>query len=320
MVDSGPGLLPKVFAPVDSRNPIFAFLITNFLLYCLVVILDTGGLSLVLFVSLVEGGLLVYYQSKAEKIKLYIFKCRNCKCEWSFFSPNANDTAKTIKLYEWQLAQAQKHKNKARIGYAFVNMSFANIQFNNDGQRGAAFAEQSLAIFRELNDKKGIGYALDNLAISLLLLGQIEQAIRLLEECLAIREKLKDWIDIAFSYGDLAKAYLIYGNLNKSHSLSKQSLIIFQKTDYKQPIAEIMRCFAELALAEEQWEKATKLFGAEEALRETDNIPIPPLDMPRYEKAVELLSQKLGEAVFIPTWREGGKMPLNEAIALALSE
>jgi len=320
MVDSGPGLLPKVFAPVDSRNPIFAFLITNFLLYCLVVILDTGGLSLVLFVSLVEGGLLVYYQSKAEKIKLYIFKCRNCKCEWSFFSPNANDTAKTIKLYEWQLTQAQKQNKKVEIGFAFSNLSYVSSQFYGDSQRGAAFGEQSVAILRELNNKRGIGYALDNLALSMLYLGQTKMAIELFEESLSIRKEIRNWIDIAVVYNDLGHAHLIHGNLREARNLLSQALVTRQKSEDKQSISETIRYIAELAVAEEQWEKATKLFGAEEALRETDNIPIPPLDMPRYEKAVELLSQKLGEAVFIPTWREGGKMPLNEAIALALSE
>ena len=154
----------------------------------------------------------------------------------------------------------------------------------------------------------------------MLYLGQTKMAIELFEESLSIRKEIRNWIDIAVVYNDLGHAHLIHGNLREARNLLSQALVTRQKSEDKQSISETIRYIAELAVAEEQWEKATKLFGAEEALRETDNIPIPPLDMPRYEKAVELLSQKLGEAVFIPTWREGGKMPLNEAIALALSE
>ena len=320
VVDPGSGSLPKVFAPVGFRSPGLVILVFNLLFYSILAIFDIGWLYFLVFTSVLFGSLLVYYHSKAEKIKVYIFKCKSCKYEWSFFSPNTQDIPKAIKWYEWQLTQAQKQNKKVEIGFAFSNLSYVSSQFYGDSQRGAAFGEQSVAILRELNNKRGIGYALDNLALSMLYLGQTKMAIELFEESLSIRKEIRNWIDIAVVYNDLGHAHLIHGNLREARNLLSQALVTRQKSEDKQSISETIRYIAELAVAEEQWEKATKLFGAEEALRETDNIPIPPLDMPRYEKAVELLSQKLGEAVFIPTWREGGKMPLNEAIALALSE
>ena len=174
--------------------------------------------------------------------------------------------------------------------------------------------------YQTLEDRGGIGYALANLASALYYSGKAELAIKMYEESLEIYKEYNSWEGIASLQCSIGYILMVEERFAYAKYMLEKALVTFQKIEEKFYISNILGSFAEIAVAEEQWEKATKLFGAEEALRETDNIPIPPLDMPRYEKAVKQLSQKLGEAVFIPTWREGGKMPLNEAIALALSE
>jgi hypothetical protein len=64
--------------------------------------------------------------------------------------------------------------------------------------------------------------------------------------------------------------------------------------------------------------RAARLFGAAEALREKEDIPIMPVDRPIHVQTVAQARNDLNEADWEKTWQEGRTMTLEQAIRHAL--
>jgi DNA-binding NarL/FixJ family response regulator len=75
---------------------------------------------------------------------------------------------------------------------------------------------------------------------------------------------------------------------------------------------------AEVASLLEQPERAARLLGAVEAVREARNISLPPLRRAEYDRTVEGIRASLDDAAFVKAWAQGRAMPLEQAIEEAL--
>jgi hypothetical protein len=82
-------------------------------------------------------------------------------------------------------------------------------------------------------------------------------------------------------------------------------------------VATILERVARLAEAESVPERAARLLGAAQALREQLGAPMPPVERPDYERFVTAIRTALGEGAFNHAWSEGKRVPLDEAIAEA---
>jgi hypothetical protein len=68
------------------------------------------------------------------------------------------------------------------------------------------------------------------------------------------------------------------------------------------------------------FDKATRLFGASEALRKKMGAVIHPVDKPDYNKHIELLHEKLGQNELESAWAEGANMSIEEMFVFAMQK
>jgi len=80
-------------------------------------------------------------------------------------------------------------------------------------------------------------------------------------------------------------------------------------------IPESLEGLGKIAVSQNDFERAARLFGAAEAMREKMGTPIPPIQHGDYEAHVRSL-----ETAFALSWSRGRAMTIDEAIALALDE
>jgi len=92
----------------------------------------------------------------------------------------------------------------------------------------------------------------------------------------------------------------------------------WQKIGHRAAIAHQLECFAFIAKAQEEDERAARLFGAAEALRENINIPMMPTERPEYDREGSDLRANMDEAAFAKAWAEGRALTMDQAIAYAL--
>jgi len=85
-------------------------------------------------------------------------------------------------------------------------------------------------------------------------------------------------------------------------------------------VAHQLECFAMIAIVEEEPQRAAKLFGAADSIREVTGHK--PTDEEQAEEAqfINRLRSMLTETEFNALWAEGKSMTLEQAIGLALSK
>ncbi len=193
--------------------------------------------------------------------------------------------------------------------------------------------EESLAIRRELEDKRGIAYSLNNLGIVALEQGDYAAARSLQEESLAIRRELGDKRGIAESLNNLGIVVAEQGDYPAARSLQEESLAIKRELGDKQGItsslASLGRVVARAAgtvgmgqpqLKQAVLERAATLFGAVEGILEAMSGVLYSVDRHPYERNVAAVRSALGEEAFGKAWAEGRAMSMEQAIEYALEE
>ena len=88
----------------------------------------------------------------------------------------------------------------------------------------------------------------------------------------------------------------------------------------REGVARSLAELASVALAQARPERAARLFGAGEAMREMVNAPLPPADRVDYDRQLAALRMELDETAFAAAWAQGRAMTLEQAIEYALAE
>ncbi len=230
--------------------------------------------------------------------------------------------------------------------------------FQGSLQRALALFEESLGIWREIGDIKGIALALDNMGNVYGSLGEYEKAISLHEESLVTKRDLGDKFEISGSLNNLGIGYYSVGNYEKSRSLHEESLALKQDLGDKEGIAQSLHnlgnvahkqgdykkanllhkeslelahelsdrqgiafCLDGLANAaglEGKLERAARLWGAAEDLRNVIGAPLSPTDRIEFEQPFAAVRVGLSEEGWEKAWHEGQDMGMERAITYAL--
>jgi hypothetical protein len=118
---------------------------------------------------------------------------------------------------------------------------------------------------------------------------------------------------------ELGHVARITGKTAEAKELYRQSLRHFQDQGNRAAIAHELECFAFLAIAEEEPQRAANLLGAAEALRERIKASMQYLEHLEYEDAITRLRTMLMEEELNSLWTEGRTFSMEQAIKFALS-
>ena len=75
-----------------------------------------------------------------------------------------------------------------------------------------------------------------------------------------------------------------------------------------------------LAIADEEPQRAVKLFSAADALRENAQLPMADYERIEYDQSMTQLRSMLAEKEFNALWAEGRAMTMNQAIQFAMDD
>jgi hypothetical protein len=124
---------------------------------------------------------------------------------------------------------------------------------------------------------------------------------------------------------------LARGNLEMAHEYYSQSLAMVVELNNRWALPHLLEAFGWIAAARshalrseaeqessnEAAEKAARLLGAAEYLRQSLDIPLPPVFADRSLDAQSTARLVLGDDVFAISWNAGRAMSLERAIVLA---
>jgi predicted ATPase len=217
-------------------------------------------------------------------------------------------------LSKESLAVARGAGDDATASVAIANLAETAFA-RSDYPRAAELFEESLGLRRQLGDRRNIANALVNLGRTELMRRRDERAIALLQEGLTLARDLGDTWSISVAVASLADAALRGGDQEAARSLGAEALSLAQRRGDRRLVAECLQRMAGVATAEADIARAARLAGAADALRSSLGAPASPV-----ERAVEdAWLQSARAEGFEAERQQGGRLELEEAIALALS-
>jgi predicted ATPase/class 3 adenylate cyclase len=144
---------------------------------------------------------------------------------WRFWQVRSHLTEGRRWVEELLLMPAAQARTAARAKALGAQGSLQ--YFTNERARLRAAYEESLAIYRELADRRGVAEGAYNLAFAHLLGGEIGPARELLEEAVRIHGELCDVVRQAHAKAALGLISLHEGDLDRSAALSEAALATF---------------------------------------------------------------------------------------------
>jgi tetratricopeptide (TPR) repeat protein len=149
---------------------------------------------------------------------------------------------------------------------------------------------------------------------------QFDKAREKFKIAMQAMQETRSYRNVIMIKSDLAHVLRYEGDYHQAIPVYHETIKEWQRMGHRAAVAHQLECLAFIARALEQAEKATKLLGAAEALRQRIEIDMTPIEREGYEKEVADLRANMDEKEFSSLWAEGRSMTMDEAINLALSE
>jgi predicted ATPase/DNA-binding SARP family transcriptional activator len=188
---------------------------------------------------------------------------------------------------------------------------------HGDYMQARAIYEESLGLDQAAGDRKT---ALHHLGLIVYELGDFAHAGALWEEALALERALGDTRRVALMLADLGLVAYEQGEYALALARHQESLTIRRVLGAKLGIAYSLEGLAMLYRAMNSPEKAARLWGASQALRDAIGTPVPPIERTRYTRDQAIVRTQLGAEAFDRACAEGRAMASDEAVAYALAE
>jgi len=228
------------------------------------------------------------------------------------------DAEGSYRAAEEGLALAREGGDKVLLGQALRNMASAMAMTHGDPKVTRSYAEEALQLYREAGAHGAFAMALFNMGFWATSQENYAEARSRFEACLPLLSESGDRNHVNAAYSELAHLERQQGHFAQAKPLYRETLLEWQRLGHRAAIAHELECLAMIAKAQEEDERAAKLFGAAEVLRENIHLPMTDFERVEYEREVNDLRANMDEATLTKAWSEGRALTMEQAIAFAL--
>jgi predicted ATPase/class 3 adenylate cyclase len=215
-----------------------------------------------------------------------------------------------------------------KFGYreelANVLQALAYVTMEVHGQEAAeqlqAYMEESLALSQDSTDLEAMVRTEGILARLAFYSGDLKESRKHADRMLDLHKDMGDQLSTTAHQSAMGHVARQLGNFEEALALYRQTIQEWQEIGHRGAVAHQLECFAFIAKAQEQKERAVKLLSAAEVLREVSSSSRTPMERTEYDKEVSELRAGMDEKVFAALWAEGQAMRVEQAIALVLEE
>jgi tetratricopeptide (TPR) repeat protein len=184
----------------------------------------------------------------------------------------------------------------------------------------SAWLEEALSISRQLNDRSAEAYAISTYGNFAYWQGNYPQAIAYQEEAIRLNEKIGDHYQNLWAKVNLAYAVLRQGDIQKARALFADNIQSTQKANLTIALVYTVEGLASLDVNQSQPERAARLFAWADAMREKMGDHRPPIEQASVARDLEVIHSRLNDPDFDRLSSEGQRLTVEEAVALALEE
>ena len=180
--------------------------------------------------------------------------------------------------------------------------------------------EEILLAARASGNPWSLGMAFTNVGRIEMMAGRWAEAGRFLEDAVQLFHKIRDKSMANSSRSEIGHLYRQQRRYAEAAAVYSETIQTFQEFNQRAAVAHQLECFGCMAAAQSQPERAARLLGAAEALRQRLKTDMTPLERREYEETMTNLRKQIGPAELAKVWAEGRALTMEQAIQLAVSE
>jgi predicted ATPase/class 3 adenylate cyclase len=192
--------------------------------------------------------------------------------------------------------------------------------WNGDLTSPSVWLEEALSISRQLNDRSAEAYTVSTYGNFAYWQGKYPQAIAYHEEAIRLNENIGDHYQNLWAKVNMAHAVLRQGDIQKARALFADNIQSTQKANLTIALVYTVEGLASLNVNQNQPERAARLFAWADAMREQIGDHRPPLEQASVERDLAVIHSTLNDAEFQKRSTEGRAMTTEQAITFALEE
>ncbi len=186
-----------------------------------------------------------------------------------------------------------------------------------DDARAEALCHDGLVLAREVGDAWGAAVALAQLGLLALRRADHGRADGLLDESAALFRSLGNRWGVAMATGNRGVVAFDRGDHAGAADLLRETLTLFRDLGDAWGVGAYLEVPARVAASRDQAERAARLFGAATAFREAIGAPLKATYGDSHTRHVAAVRAALGADAFATAWATGRAMTMAEAIAYA---
>ena len=200
-------------------------------------------------------------------------------------------------------------------------MSMAQIAvLDEDSERAELLLAESRVLGQHVAVDSDLSICtLNHLGHAAQLRGDYGRAAQLHHESLTYM-KSHHHASLVWAYHGLGETALGLGNSDEAARWLAQGLALSQTLYVPAYIAWCLAGLGSAAALDEESERAARLWGAAEGLRQSIGCRSAPAARATYERAMAVARAQLGDEAFAAAWAAGQALPLKQALAEALDE
>ena len=237
-----------------------------------------------------------------------------------FAAMRQGDRVRATAHFERAIAAGRESGNLEALSDALSGLGWIAAS-GEDYARTRRLQEDGLAVMREQEHVSPyVVGALANVAFFEVTQGNHQRAITLMEEGLTLSRQLDYKVGLWVSLFNLGLATTLNGDPMRGDALLKEALMIVRELEIDRDTTENLVGLAVAAGALGQHARAARLWGADEAIRESTGVRWISEERKLYEPLRDAARSRTAEVVWETAFAEGKAMGLAEAVAYALSE
>jgi predicted ATPase/class 3 adenylate cyclase len=183
-----------------------------------------------------------------------------------------------------------------------------------DAAKARGYLEDALAMARELGDRLQVAAALNALAQQHRLEGKLSDAEPLYEQVVALATELGDRESIAIGVLNLAMVSIMQGAADRVRRMLLEVLSIAQEIGSKRVGQSVLEVTAGFAAAQAEWILAARFFGSAEEQARQTGLSRDPADEAFLARHIAEAREAAGEAAFATADAKGRALAYDDAI------
>jgi predicted ATPase/class 3 adenylate cyclase len=224
------------------------------------------------------------------------------------------DYRKAFVLLEVNLASYKMRSERYGTAYPLFHMAHILFLSREDRTKARELAEESLALFRAVGNRRFIASVLILLGEILLVEGEDDRARSVLEESLTIFKVIGERSGIAAALMSLARVLAYQGEHETAQCFYQESWNLVQAIGDRELAAACLESYGELLVAQGETRLAVQLWGIASTVRAAIVAPMPPVYRSDYIKSVSAARESLSEEAFQEAWTDGSRTPLEKVM------